>query len=199
MPLPMNASLSPELVLEAYRIGLFPMADEEGEIAWFSPDPRCIIPLDRFHVTRSLRQTIRRGVFEVRINTAFDEVISACADRDEGTWISDELMAVYRVLHRRGHAHSVESWRAGKLAGGLYGVAIGGAFFGESMFTRVNDASKVGLVALVERLRTRGFVLLDTQWNTPHLARFGACGIRRATYLRRLRLALALPCRFADA
>lgn len=195
----MSASLTPELVLEAYRIGAFPMADEDGEIAWFSPDPRCIFPLDRFHVTRSLRQTIRRRVFEVRINTAFDEVIATCANRDEGTWISDELMAVYRVLHRRGYAHSVESWRAGELAGGLYGVAIGGAFFGESMFTRVNDASKVALVALVERLRRRGFVLLDTQWNTPHLARFGAREIGRAAYLRRLRLALALPCRFADA
>ena len=193
-----NDELTPELVLHAYRVGVFPMADEDGEIGWFSPDPRCIFPLDGFHVPRSLRQAIRRGVFETRVDTAFHDVIAACADRPEGTWISDEIINVYETLHRQGHAHSVESWQAGKLAGGLYGVAIGGAFFGESMFTRVTDASKVALAALIQRLRSRGFVLLDTQWNTPHLARFGAREIRRAEYLRRLEAALALPISFGD-
>ncbi len=172
------------------------MADESGQIAWFRPDPRCIFSLDRFHVPRSVRQAVRRGKFELRVDSAFDEVIASCADREDGTWISKEILTVYRTLHRSGHAHSVESWHAGKLAGGLYGVALGGAFFGESMFTRVSDASKVALVALVERLRARGFVLLDTQWITPHLARFGALEIRLVEYLRRLQSALALPARF---
>jgi leucyl/phenylalanyl-tRNA--protein transferase len=192
----MSEPLTPELVLDAYRAGIFPMADE-GELYWFSPNPRCVFPLDAFHVPRSVRQTIRRAKFEVRVDTAFDDVIAACADRPEGTWISDEIMRVYRALHRQGHAHSVESWHAGELAGGLYGVTLGGAFFGESMFTRVTDASKVALVALVERLRARGFTLLDTQWHTPHLARFGARYIPRSEYRRRLKLALALPVRFA--
>lgn len=194
----MDQRLTPQLVLQAYRAGVFPMADPDGEIGWYSPDPRCIFPLDRFHVPRTVRQAVQRGTFEVRFNTSFDEVIAACADRPEGTWISDKIMAVYRTLHRRGYAHSVESCQGGTLAGGLYGVAIGGAFFGESMFTRVSSASKVALVALVERLRARGFGLLDTQWSTPHLARFGAVEIPRREYLRRLRAALALPCRFAE-
>jgi len=192
----MDPTLTPEIVLQGYCAGLFPMADETGAIHWFSPNPRCIFLLDHFHVPRSVRQTIRRGKFEVRVNTAFDEVIAGCADRPEGTWISREIMRVYRALHRQGYAHSVESWYQGQLAGGLYGVAIGGAFFGESMFTRVTDASKVALVALVERLRNRGFTLLDTQWQTPHLARFGAVNIPRAEYLRRLRSALALRVSF---
>lgn len=194
----MPPALTPELVLSAYRMGIFPMADADGDIAWFSPDPRCIFPLDAFHVPRSLRQTIRRGTFETRINTAFNTVLAACADRREGTWIDAQIADVYGTLHRQGWAHSVESWHAGELAGGLYGVAIGGAFFGESMFTRVTDASKVALVALVERLRTRGFTLLDTQWQTPHLSRFGAVGIRRGEYLRQLKAAVALDVRFAD-
>jgi leucyl/phenylalanyl-tRNA--protein transferase len=194
----MRSSLTPELVIEAYRAGAFPMADEDGEIYWFSPDPRCVFPLDQFHVPRTVRQIIRRGQFEIHFDAAFDQVIAACADRPEGTWISAEIMAVYRTLHRQGLAHSVESWQAGELAGGLYGVALGGAFFGESMFTRVANASKVALVGLVEHLRQRGFVLLDTQWKTPHLARFGAAEIPRREYLRRLRLALSLPCRFED-
>jgi leucyl/phenylalanyl-tRNA--protein transferase len=190
--------ITPELVLQAYRGGIFPMADESGEIYWFSPDPRCIFPLDRFHVPRSLRKTVARQVFEIRVDTAFEQVIAGCADRPEGTWISDRIRALYTELHRRGFAHSVEAWQDGRMAGGLYGVAIGGAFFGESMFARVSDASKVALVALVERLRSRGYTLLDTQWVTPHLARFGAVEIPRPAYLRRLRLALALPCRFTD-
>ena len=193
----MDEPLTPELVLQAYRVGLFPMADPEGAIAWFSPDPRCVFPLDRFHIPRTVRQVIHRNVFEIRVNTAFDEVIAACADRSEGTWISDEITRIYCALHYGGHAHCVECWQGDVLAGGLYGVAIGGAFFGESMFTRITNASKVALVALVERLRSRGFVLLDTQWTTPHLARFGATEISRSTYLRRLRTALVLPCHFA--
>ncbi len=198
----MDLPLTPELVLAGYRAGIFPMAVGAGEIAWFSPDPRCVFPLSppaAFKVPRSLRQTIRRAKFEIRIDTAFGEVIGGCADRAEGTWISHEIVAVYTELHRHGHAHSVEAWHGGALAGGLYGVVQGGAFFGESMFTRVTDASKVALVHLVERLRERGFTLLDTQWNTPHLARFGAIEIPRREYLRRLKAALQLECRFADA
>jgi len=195
----MDPRFAPELVLQAYQAGFFPMADEHGRIEWYSPDPRCVFPLDGFHVPRSVRQTIRRETFEIRVDSAFDEVIAACADRPEGTWISAEIVAVYRELHQRGHAHSVECWHDGRLAGGLYGVALGGAFFGESMFTRVTDASKVALAGLVQRLRRRGYVLLDTQFSTPHLERFGAVEISRRTYLRHLRQALALPCRFADS
>jgi leucyl/phenylalanyl-tRNA--protein transferase len=194
----MDPNITPELVLHAYRSGVFPMADEGGEIYWFSPDPRCILPLETFHVAHSLRQVLRRGVFEVRVDTAFDEVMAACADRREGTWISDEIIAVYRQLHRRRHAHSVESWQEGRLVGGLYGVALGGAFFGESMFTRVSNASKVALAHLVERLKQRGYALLDAQWSTPHLRTFGAVEIPRREYLRRLRAALTLPCEFGE-
>jgi leucyl/phenylalanyl-tRNA--protein transferase len=190
--------LTPELVLQAYCAGIFPMADEDGAISWFSPDPRCTFPLASFHVPRTLRQLVRRRVFDIRVNTAFDDVIAACADRGEETWISAEVLAVYRALHRGGWAHSVECWHADQLAGGLYGVAIGGAFFGESMFTRVSGASKVALAALVERLRARGFTLLDAQWTTPHLARFGAVEIPRREYLRQLKAALARPCRFVN-
>lgn len=195
----MDPTLTPEVVLHAYRSGVFPMADADGQIYWFSPDPRCILPLERFHVTRSLRQVVRRGAFEARIDTAFDAVIAACADRPEGTWISEEVEAVYRTLSLRGHAHSVECWQGGRLVGGLYGVAIAGAFFGESMFTRVSNASKVALVHLVERLKERGFGLLDAQWSTPHLRTFGAIEVPRREYLRRLRVALALPCAFGGA
>lgn len=188
--------LSPELVLYGYQVGLFPMGDEDGNLAWFSPDPRCVFPLDRFHVPRETRKLVSRGEFEIRIDTAFSDVLSACADRPEGTWISEDIDAVYSELHRRGFAHSVEAWRGGQLAGGLYGVAIGGAFFGESMFFRVSGASKVALVALVARLRARGYRLLDTQWSTPHLERFGAMEIPRRRYLRELDAALKLACRF---
>ena len=188
----MKAPLTPDLIVAAYCQGIFPMADEEdGEIGWYSPDPRAIFPLDAFHVPRSLAKTIRRGVFEIRVNTAFEEVIRGCADREE-TWISEEIVRAYVALHRAGLAHSVEAWQEGALAGGLYGVALGGAFMGESMFTRVRDASKVALVALVERLRARGFVLLDSQMPTEHLARFGQIVIPRAEYLRRLAAALRL-------
>lgn len=190
--------ITAKLILRAYCSGVFPMGEPDGSIGWYSPDPRCIFPLDRFHVPRSVRQVIRRGVFEVRVNQDFRAVIRACADRDEGTWITPRIERLYVELHERGFAHSVESWHTGALAGGLYGVAIGGAFFGESMFTRVANASKVALVALVERLRARGFTLLDTQWSTPHLAKFGAVEIPRAEYLARLQAALDLACRFDE-
>jgi len=192
----MRTELTPEMVLRAYAAGIFPMAEPGGAIAWYDPPHRGIIPLDTFRPPRSVRQAVRRGKFEVRINTAFRDVIASCADRPEGTWIDPTITRVYVRLHELGRAHSVESWHEGRLAGGLYGVALGGAFFGESMFTRVTDASKVALVALVERLRERGYVLLDTQWITPHLERFGAIEIPRAEYRRRLEAALVLPCTF---
>jgi leucyl/phenylalanyl-tRNA--protein transferase len=185
------------LLLSAYREGMFPMAMEDGEIGWFSPDPRGILPLDAFHVPARLERVRRRGTFDVRLDSRFAEVMRACADRPgEGTWISDEILESYLELHRLGHAHSVEIWLADRLVGGLYGVHLGGAFFGESMFHRVTDASKVALIALVERLRAGGFVLLDTQWTTPHLEQFGAIDIPRRQYLRRLARALQMDAVF---
>ena len=173
------------------------MAMEDGEIAWFSPDPRAIIPLDGFHVPHGLRRVLKKGAFELRVNTAFVEVIRACARREE-TWINDEIVASYVHLHRLGHAHSVEAWRDGQLGGGLYGVAIGGAFFGESMFHTITDASKVALHGLVGRLRARGFTLLDTQWTTPHLQHFGTVEVPRAQYRHLLEQAVERECRFTD-
>jgi len=189
--------LSADLLLHAYQNAVFPMAMEDGEIAWFSPDPRAIIPLDAFHVPHGLRRVLKKGSFEIRVNTAFVEVMRACAEREE-TWINDEIVASYANLHRLGHAHSVEAWSEGRLGGGLYGVAIGGAFFGESMFHTVTDASKVALHALVERLRARGFTLLDTQWATPHLLTFGTREVPRAIYRQMLSAALLRDCAFAD-
>jgi leucyl/phenylalanyl-tRNA--protein transferase len=186
-----------DLLLHAYRSAVFPMAMEGGEIAWFSPDPRAIIPLETFHVPHGLRRTLKRNPFELRVDTAFEAVMRACAEREE-TWINEEIVRSYTALHRLGHAHSVEAWLEGRLVGGLYGVAIGGAFFGESMFHAVTDASKVALHALVERLRARDFALLDTQWITPHLLTFGAVEIPRAEYQRRLTACVDRPCRFAD-
>ena len=177
--------ISPELLLQGYRLGVFPMGMTDDTIEWFSPDPRAVLPLDHFHVPHGLRRTVEKNIFETRINTRFSEVIRACAKRED-TWITRDIMKSYERLHEMGQAHSVEAWRDGKLAGGLYGVAIGGAFFGESMFHRVTDASKVALVSLVERMRARKFVLLDTQWVTPHLAQFGVSEISRALYLRTL-------------
>lgn len=166
-----------------------------SRIEWFSPDPRGILPLDTFQVSSRLRRTLRQGVFDIRIDTDFVGVMRACADRDE-TWITRGLLESYTQLHRLGFAHSVEAWRDGALVGGLYGVAIGGAFFGESMFHTVTDASKVALVTLVERLVGRGYTLLDTQWVTPHLATFGAIEVPRGVYLEQLRQALAVPATF---
>lgn len=183
------------LLLEAYCRGIFPMAVEDGEIAWFSPDPRGIIPLDSFHIPHGLRRSLRKSSFEVRINTAFEPVIRACGERRE-TWISPEIVRSYLNLHELGFAHSVETWREDQLVGGLYGVSVYGAFFGESMFHRETDASKVALVALVQRLQEREFRLLDTQYTTPHLRSFGAVEIPRAKYMRLLKQALALDCQF---
>jgi leucyl/phenylalanyl-tRNA---protein transferase len=184
-----------ELLLQGYRLGVFPMAMEDDSIAWFSPDPRAIIPLENFHVPHALRRVARKNVFEIKIDNRFSEVIRACAKRKD-TWINPEIIESYERLYDLGYAHSVETWSKNKLAGGLYGVAIGGAFFGESMFHRVTDASKVALVALVERLRARKFALLDTQWVTPHLQQFGAIEIRRDQYLKLLRRAVDLPRKF---
>lgn len=187
--------LTGEILLDVYRQGCFPMAPARDSdlVHLYSPDPRGIIPLERFHVPRSLRRTVRSGIFETRVDTAFEAVIRACgepaADRPE-TWLNEGLIYLYVDLHRRGFAHSVETWKDGRLVGGLYGVALGGAFFGESMFSRATDASKVALVELVERLRRGGFVLLDTQYVTPHLARFGACEVPRERYMELLEAAL---------
>jgi leucyl/phenylalanyl-tRNA--protein transferase len=190
--------ISAELLLHAYRNGVFPMAMEGGEIAWFSPDPRAIIPLDdRFHIPHGLKRTLSRGMFEIRIDTAFERVIRNCSQRKD-TWISREIIASYVNLHRLGCAHSVEAWHEGELAGGLYGVSVGGAFFGESMYHDVTDASKVALHALVERMRARQFTLLDTQWTTPHLERFGAYEIPRTKYLKLLADAVDRSCSLND-
>lgn len=188
--------ISPALLIEGYLHGVFPMGMEDGDIGWFSPDPRAIIPIDdSFHVPHGLKRALGRGVFEVRINGAFEEVMRACAERSE-TWITSEIIESYCELYRRGFAHSVETWREGRLAGGLYGVAVGSAFFGESMFHRETDASKVALYGLVQRLRERGYTLLDTQWITPHLRQFGAMEIPRRQYLRRLAEASKRNCTF---
>ena len=190
-------TLTPEGVLLAYAHGIFPMADERsGEVLWFRPDPRAILPLDGFHVSRSLARTIKRATFEIRVDTDFEGVMRGCADRPEGTWISERFVEVYAALHRAGKAHSVEAWREGRLVGGTYGLALGGAFMAESMFHRETDASKVALGALVLRLRERGFILLDVQYVTPHLESLGAVEITRREYERRLAEALRLDCRF---
>jgi leucyl/phenylalanyl-tRNA--protein transferase len=173
------------------------MGMDDGEIGWFSPDPRAIIPIDEnFHVPHGLKRTLARGLFQIRINHGFEAIMRACADRKE-TWITEEIIASYCELHRRGFAHSVEAWLDDRLAGGLYGVSVGGAFFGESMFHWETDASKVALYGLVERLRERGFVLLDTQWTTAHLKQFGTTEIPRRKYLRMLADAIQLQCSFA--
>jgi leucyl/phenylalanyl-tRNA---protein transferase len=187
--------IASEQLLQAYRLGVFPMAMENGEIGWFSPDPRTILPLDHFHTSHGLRRARHKQQFEVRINSCFGEVIRECAQRED-TWINGEIIESYSRLHELGWAHSVETWLGGELAGGLYGVAIGGAFFGESMFHRATDASKIALWELVERLRKRRFALLDIQWLTPHLAQFGATEIPRALYLHLLNAAVDLPRRF---
>jgi leucyl/phenylalanyl-tRNA---protein transferase len=189
--------IDPELLLQGYRLGVFPMAMADNSIEWFSPDPRAILPLDKFHVPHTLRRTLKKELFEVQIDRRFAEVIRACAKRKD-TWINRQIIESYERLHELGYAHSVEAWKENKLAGGLYGVAIGGAFFGESMFHWITDASKVALVALVHHLRERKFVLLDTQWMTPHLAQFGVTEISRNSYLRLLARALELPRQFVS-
>jgi leucyl/phenylalanyl-tRNA--protein transferase len=190
-------TLTPEGVELAYRHGIFPMADEQsGEVLWFRPDPRAVIAIGGLRVSRSLARTIRRGRFEIRVDSDFEGVMRGCADRPEGSWINDRFVEVYGALHRAGKAHSVEAWREGRLVGGTYGVALGGAFMAESMFHRETDASKVALAALAERLRERNFTLLDVQYVTPHLESLGAIEISRREYERRLARALALHRRF---
>ncbi len=191
-----GADLAPGTVLAAYRTGLFPMPVREGGrelLAWWSPEPRGILPLDALRVSRSLRRSCDR--FEVRVDTAFEAVIDACGDPDrDGRWITPEIRRAYVALHELGWVHSVEAWAEdGTLAGGLYGVAVGGLFAGESMFHRQTDASKVALVGLVERLRAGGATLLDVQWVTPHLASLGAVEIARDRYLELVAGAVALP------
>lgn len=193
--------LTPELLLCAYASGVFPMANDRHDptIHWIEPRWRGMLPLDGFHEPRSLRKIIRQKRFEIRTDTAFDQIIVACASsRPERprTWLNDTLIGLYCELHRMGYAHSVESWVEGRLVGGLYGVSIGAAFFGESMFSNQRDASKVALVALVERLRDGGYVLLDTQFVTDHLRRFGAIEVSRDMYQRLLRRAIDTEGRF---
>jgi len=193
--------LTPELLLRAYAAGIFPMAQSRNDrhIFWIDPQMRGILPLEGFHVPKSLKKIIRHGVFDIRINTAFEQVINFCAQpfkNRRDTWINAEIMRAYTELHYRGFVHSVETWLENRLVGGLYGVAIGAAFFGESMFSRVTDASKVALVYLVERLRAGGYRLLDTQFVTDHLRRFGAVEIPCRLYLERLEDALKHTARF---
>lgn len=192
----MFSEFTPELVLRAYTCGIFPMGNEDGIIRWYSPDPRCIIDLTDFHVPKRLARTYRQGIFEIKVNTAWDAVLHGCAARDT-TWITDDIFKVYTQLHHMGFAHSVEAYKDGELAGGLYGVSIRGAFMGESMFHTQTDASKVCLVYLVNRLRERGFTVLDSQYMTEHLSTFGAKSIARDRYLIMLQAALQKNCRFA--
>ena len=193
----LGGDLSPGRLLEAYRRGVFPWFGEDDPICWWSPDPRAIFELDGFHLPRRLGRTIRSCRFAVTINRDFAGVVRGCAERPgEGTWITPEMAEAYEALYRLGHAHSVEAWQGDTLAGGIYGVAIGGLFAGESMFARVRDASKVALAFLVECLRRRGFTLFDIQFLTPHTASLGAVEIPRALYLRRLRRALSVRATF---
>lgn len=185
------SEITPQLLLRAYATGIFPMAETQDstEIFWVDPEARGIFPLDGFRISRSLRRRIRSGVYSASVNRAFDAVVEGCADRPE-TWINDEIFRLYRHLHELGFAHSLEVWEGAELVGGVYGVTLGGAFFGESMFSRRTDASKVALAYLVDRLRLGGFRLFDTQFLTSHLASLGAIEISRAEYHRRLKEAL---------
>ena len=179
--------LTPDIILRAYAAGVFPMAESRNDpdIFWVDPDMRGLLPLDKFHVPRSLKKVVRRGAFEIRYDTAFESVILACAESSasrHNTWINEEIVTLYSTLHQMGHAHSVECWQDDRLVGGLYGLSLGGAFFGESMFSREANASKVALVYLVMRLRIGGYRLLDTQFVTNHLKQFGAIEISRQDY-----------------
>jgi len=191
--------LTPQLLLTAYSMGVFPMAQDDGRILWYDPNPRAVIPIEGFHRPRRLMRTLRNAGFELRVDTCFRRVMEECAAPradHEGTWISEELVDAYVDLHRQGYAHSVETWQGGELVGGLYGVALRGLFAGESMFSRARDASKVALVHLIDRLQQGGFVLLDTQFLTSHLARFGAATIPREEYKARLAEAMRVEARF---
>ncbi len=196
--------ITPDVVLRAYAVGVFPMARSrhDANLEWFDPVRRGVLPLDGFHLPRSLRKVVRQGRFEVSVDRDFRAVMETCAEavpERDSTWISDRIVELYCALHERGHAHSVETRFEGALVGGLYGIAIGGAFFGESMFSRVTDASKVALVHLVARLRAGGFRLLDCQFQTDHLARFGTVEITRLAYRRSLAAALQVEADFARA
>ncbi len=193
--------ITPELLLRAYRAGLFPMAEsrEGRRLYWLDPELRGILPLEGFHLPRRLLRTVLSGPYRVTVNQAFAATIAGCASPAPGredSWINPEIETLFTTLHRMGHGHSVESWAGDELVGGLYGVALGGAFFGESMFSRARDASKVALVHLVARLRLAGFTLLDTQFITGHLEQFGACEIPRAAYKQRLAEAMAIEAVF---
>lgn len=193
--------LTPDLLIRAYAAGVFPMAEsrEDPHVVWIEPRRRGVLPLDNFHVPRSLAKTVRHDLFDVRVDTAFEAVLEGCAEATERrpqTWINDQIIGGYSALFRAGFAHSVECWRDGVLVGGLYGVSLRGAFFGESMFSRARDASKVALVHLVARLRCGGYRLLDTQFTTDHLCRFGATELSRVAYRRALDRALALDGQF---
>lgn len=182
-----DRSITPELLLRAYSIGMFPMSEsaDDPELFWVEPDIRGIIPLEEFHVSKSLQKAIRKAPFDIRFDTAFDQVVAKCAEAADdrpSTWINQTIRDLYSALHRLGHAHSVEAWEGDELVGGLYGVTLGSAYFGESMFSRRTNASKICLVHLVERLRERGFTLLDTQFTTEHLKTFGAVDIPKAEY-----------------
>lgn len=193
-----SSGITPEILLRAYSIGLFPMAEsaDDPEIFWVEPDMRGMLPLDGFHVSKSLAKTIRHKPFDIRFDHDFDGVIAACAEHTDGrpsTWINATIRNLYSGLHRMGHAHSVEAWDGNELVGGLYGVSLGSAFFGESMFSRRTDASKICLVHLVERLRHQGFTLLDTQFTTEHLKTFGAIDVPKDDYARMLSKAIESP------
>ncbi|MEB3197887.1 MAG: leucyl/phenylalanyl-tRNA--protein transferase [Candidatus Sericytochromatia bacterium] len=187
--------ITPDTILLAYAQGLFPMADEAGELGWYRPQQRALLPLDTFRVPRSLAKVMRRAPYQIRFDTAFPRVIAACADRP-ATWLSPEIQSVFCALHARGLAHSVEAWRDDDLVGGLYGLALGGVFFGESMFSRATDASKICLVHLVAHLRERNFALLDSQLYNPHYDRFGQVLVPHVAFLPALQAALQRPCRF---
>jgi leucyl/phenylalanyl-tRNA--protein transferase len=189
--------VTPALVLRAYAAGVFPMANsaEDDEIFWVDPRKRGILPLNGFHLSRSLTRRILRGGYQVHIDHAFEAVVDACAAREE-TWINNTIRDLYIGLNRMGHAHSVEVWIGGELAGGLYGVRIGGAFFGESMFSNVRDTSKIALAYLVARLKAGGFTLLDTQFTTPHLEALGARNVPKAHYHALLERAIDVPAEF---
>ncbi|TIX89474.1 leucyl/phenylalanyl-tRNA--protein transferase [Rhizobium sp. P44RR-XXIV] len=193
-----HPGVTPEILLRTYSIGLFPMAEsaDDPEIFWVEPEVRGVLPLDGFHVSKSLAKTIRQQPFDIRFNTDFGGVILACAEQTSGrpsTWINQTIRSLYMTLHHIGHAHSVEAWEGDKLVGGLYGVSLGSAFFGESMFSRRTDASKICLVYLVERLRQRGFTLLDTQFTTEHLKTFGAIDVPKDDYSKMLEKAMESP------
>jgi leucyl/phenylalanyl-tRNA---protein transferase len=193
-----DEELDPDTLLRAYAMGIFPMADgrDDPEIHWIDPRRRGILPLDGFHMSRSLSRRVRSGSYRVTADAAFDAVVAACADRSE-TWISHRIQRLYLQLHQQGQAHSIEVWDKDRLAGGVYGVTLGAAFFGESMFSRATDASKVALAFAVHRLRAGGFRLFDTQFLTPHLASLGGIEISRAEYHRRLAAAVAVRADFA--